>query len=377
MKEKTHLSHRFGKYTSLAVTVLLIIIITFLHYATPTRLPLRHDIYYRMYYIPIILSAFSFGLPGGVITAVVISLLIFPHIIIDWGGLMLKNLNMIFEVLLYNIVGLLTGFLVSSDRRKRRELEKAHGRLERSLKEIELRGERLMQVEESLRAHEKLALMGEMSAIMAHEVRNPLGSIQGAAEILSDRVKNDSEAQKYASILMKEVKRLDDVVTGLIASAKPRERAREPVEVNKLLRDVLYLYSQSARKKGVRIDGRLEDDLPQVLADEDMLRQVFINLFLNAVEAVNTGGLITVHSRKHSQGAAISISDTGRGISDEQKGRLFDLFFTTKEGGTGLGLSISKRIIEDHGGKISVESAVGKGTEVLITLPAWKGTQGT
>jgi signal transduction histidine kinase len=336
-------------------------------------LPIRHEVYYRLYYIPIILSAFSFGMAGGIVSALLISVIIIPHILIDWGGLMLENLNMLIEILLYNVLGLLTGFLVSSDRRKRRELEKSRIRLEESLVELERRGERLMQVEESLRAHEKLALMGEMAAIMAHEVRNPLGSIQGAAEILSDRVGKDKEAEKYASILIDEVRRLDDVVTGLIDSARQNESVKKPVHVNSVLQDVIYLYSQSAGKKGVSVHEQYEDKVPRVLADEDMLRQVFINVFLNAVEAVSGGGEITVSSSKSPLGVIVSVLDTGRGIPEEETEKLFDVFHTTKEGGTGLGLAISKRIIEEHAGTVEIQSTQGVGTEVLIDLPGWKG----
>jgi signal transduction histidine kinase len=364
-----------GRLTSLAISAVLILLITLLHYVTPTALPVRHDIYYRLYYIPIIISAFSFGLRGGVISALVISLLIFPHILYDWGGLLLRNMNMIIEVILYNIVGVLTGFLVSSDRKKRNELERARTRLEESLRELEQRGERLMQVEESLRGHEKLALMGEMSAVMAHEIRNPLGSIQGAAEILSDRVTDDGEGEavKYASILIKEVKRLDDVVTGLIESARPRVRKKEPVGVNGILEDVVYLYSRSVRKQGVKVIEKYKDPLPDVLADEEMLRQVFVNVFLNAVEAVDEGGEIAVSTIFGPGDVTVSVRDDGRGIPDEQMDKLFDLFYTTKKEGTGIGLAVTRRIIEEHGGRINVKSRVGEGTEILIELPVWKG----
>jgi two-component system sensor histidine kinase HydH len=364
-----------GHFTSLSISAVLILLITFLHYITPTALPVRHDIYYRLYYIPIIISAFSFGLRGGVISALVISILIFPHILFDWGGLLFRNMNMIIEVVLYNIVGILTGFLVSSDRKKRRELEHARARLEESLKELELRGERLIEAEKSLRGQEKLALMGEMSAIMAHEIRNPLGSIQGAAEILSDRVTGtgEEEAVKYASILKKEVKRLDDVVTGLIESARPRERVKGPVALNLVLQDVIYLYSRSARKRGVNIVERYAESLPDVLADEGMMRQVFVNVFLNAVEAVGEGGEVAVSTAAGPEGVTVSIRDSGRGIPEEELHRLFDLFYTTKEEGTGLGLAVTRRIIEEHGGRIEIKSKVGEGTEVVIELPVWKG----
>jgi len=220
---------------------------------------------------------------------------------------------MIIEVVLYNIGGILTGFLVSSDMKKRRQLERARTRLEESLTELELRGERLIQVEESLRGQERLALMGEMSAIMAHEIRNPLGSIQGAAEILSDRItgEGEGEAVRYASILTKEVKRLDDVVIGLIESARPKERVKGPVGLNGILEDVICLYSGSARKRGVKIVERYRDSLQDVLADEDMLRQVFVNVFLNAIEAVDDGGEVIVSTDNGPGGVTVLMMEGG------------------------------------------------------------------
>ncbi len=362
-----------GRTASLAVSLALIVLITVLHYTTPTALPLRHEIYYRLYYIPIILIAFSFGLRGGLLAGVGISILIFPHILYDWGGITFRNINMIIEVLLYNVVGLLTGFLVSSERRRRRQLERARKRLEESLEELESRDERLREVEGRLRAQERLALMGEMAAVMAHEVRNPLGSIQGAAEILSDNTGEDGEAKKYAEILVDEVRRLDGVVTNLMESARQQEGPRAPVDVNRVLGDVVYLYSGSAAKKGIRVEERLGEGLPPVLADADLLRQVFINIFLNAVEAAGRDGSVRVSSGADGEHVEVKVSDDGEGIPGEVRDSLFDLFTTTKQGGTGIGLAISKRIIEGHGGRIGIESAEGEGTVVIVSIPAWRG----
>jgi signal transduction histidine kinase len=376
MEDTAHASGRLGRLTSLSLSLILIISITVLHYVTPTALPLRHEIYYRLYYIPIIISAFSLGLAGGIGSALLISVLVFPHILIDWGGLVLKNLSMLTEILLYNIVGILTGVLVSRERRRRAELEKTTQRLEESLRELEEHGEKLMEIEQSLRAHEKLALMGEMAAVMAHEVRNPLGSIQGAAELLSDKAGDDDEAKRYASILTAEVRRIGNVVTDLIASARRESGKKSPVEVNRMLGDMASLYSHSARKKKVRVIERHAVGLPPVLGNEDRLRQVFINIFLNAVEAVNTGGEVTVSTEKVPSGVLVSVKDNGPGISREEREKVFDLFHTTKEGGTGIGLAISRRIVEEHGGKIEIRSEEGKGTEVLITLPPRENGEG-
>jgi signal transduction histidine kinase len=219
--------------------------------------------------------------------------------------------------------------------------------------------------------------MGEMSAVMAHEIRNPLGSIQGAAEILSDTMREDDKesTERYASILIKEVKRLDDVVTGLIDSSRPRVREKEPVNVESILRDLVYLYAVSARTKDIRIVERYGDNLPEVMADEDMLRQVFVNILLNAIEATGSMGEVTVAATVENGNVIVSIEDTGAGIPDDQVEKIFDLFYTTKESGTGLGLAVSRRVIKEHGGRILMKSQVGKGTAVQVQLPPLRGRE--
>jgi signal transduction histidine kinase len=369
MKDTPHTAGKLGKLSSISISLIFIVSITVLHYVTPTALPIRHEIYYRLYYIPIILCAFSLGLAGGIGSSLLISILVFPHILIDWGGLVLRNVSMLTEIVLYNVVGILTGVLVSRERMRRAELEKTTGRLEESLVEIQERGERLMEVEASLRAHEKLALMGEMAAVMAHEVRNPLGSIQGAAEILSDKVGNDPEAKRYTSILTAEVRRLGKVVTDLLVSARRESGEKAPVQVNGILRDMVSLYSQTARKKNIRVGEHYSKELPSVFGSEVRLRQVFINIFLNAVEAVKSEGEIAVSTRKIDSGVLVSVRDNGPGIPIGEREKIFDLFHTTKQGGTGIGLAISRRIVEEHGGKIEIRSGEGNGTEMLITLP--------
>jgi two-component system, sporulation sensor kinase E len=154
-----------------------------------------------------------------------------------------------------------------------------------------------------------------------------------------------------------------------MASARREGGEKAPVQVNTMLRDMVSLYSQTARKKNVRVDEHYAEELPSVFGNEDRLRQVFINIFLNAVEAVGSEGEVTVSTRKIDSGVLVSVRDNGPGIPNEEREKIFDLFHTTKEGGTGIGLAISRRIVEEHGGKIEIRSGEGNGTQMLITLP--------
>lgn len=332
-----------------------ILFVTILHYTTPTSKAVYHEVYNRLYYIPIILGAFFFGFRGGITVSILISLLFVPHIQFDWGGFVASNVNMITEVFLYNIVGAVTGLLVSSERKSREELEE--------------KTNMLLQREDDLRQSERLSLLGEMSAMMAHEIRNPLGSIKGAAEILSDNFEEGEEGYRYAEILTREVDRLNDVIDNFIRAGSARKESPVPVDVTELLADLLFFFERVATRKGIGIDVRHGAGLPRIRANPNQLRQAVMNVILNAFHAMGSGGLLTISTAGSEGGIELTFRDTGIGIPEETMARLFDPFFTTRESGTGLGLTITKRIVEAHGGKIEIESEVGEGTCVRLVFP--------
>jgi signal transduction histidine kinase len=352
----------------LAAVILGILFVTVLHYTTPTSKPLYHEVYNRLYYIPIILGAFYYGLRGGITVSLVVSLLFIPHIMVDWGGLLAGNYNMVAEIFLYIVVGAVTGFLVSSERRYREKLEETGERLKESLSELEEKTDLLVQRENELRQSERLSLLGEISAIMAHEVRNPLGSIKGAAEILSDSFKESDEGYRYTTILEKEVDRLNEVVDNFIRVGSMGREQHVPVAINELIEDLLFFMERFVAQKGVDVRSDLAPGLRSIDGNPNLLRQAFLNLILNAVNAMREGGLLTITTSMADDNIEIRFSDTGEGIPEEAMTRLFEPFFTTRDSGTGLGLSITKRIIEEHGGKIAIESEVGTGTTVKLYL---------
>lgn len=163
-----------------------IIGISGLHYETPLNVPALHDIYQRLYYLPIILAAFWFGLRGGLLSALFVSIVYTPHIVFQWGDHLTMEMEKYLELVLYNVVGGVTGFLSEREQERRLELQQtAHG-LEESNRMLKNQAERIIEFEEQLRTAERLSTIGEMSAVLAHEIRNPLGSIRGTAEILKD-----------------------------------------------------------------------------------------------------------------------------------------------------------------------------------------------
>ncbi|MBM4332941.1 MAG: PAS domain S-box protein [Deltaproteobacteria bacterium] len=226
-------------------------------------------------------------------------------------------------------------------------------------------------LQEKVRRSERLASLGRLAAGVAHEIRNPLSSIRGFAQYFMRRLKGQEEEEGYASIMVKEVDRLNRVISELLDFAKPKEPHRELNFVQNLLDHSLKLLEADLARKKVEVEKEYDTNLPLVLLDRDQISQAFLNLLLNALESIEEGGNIRVSLKKGEDPSSleITVADTGRGIPPEDLKKVFEPFFSTKRKGTGLGLAIVHQIIEAHGGDIIVESQEGRGTTFRITLP--------
>jgi two-component system sensor histidine kinase HydH len=312
-----------------------------------------HAIHGRLCYIPIILAAVWYGVRGGLITALSITLLTLPYArlrgITDHHTLLGEYTEMVF----YVAIGLMTGVLIERQWRERRRSESLQRELARQ---------------------EHLSSLGQMAAGLAHEIRNPLGSIQGAAEILGDRATAGSREGELFDVLRKESRRLGTVVDDFLGFARPRPLALAPVDVAAAIERAASQMELDASARGIGIARSVEAGLPPLVADAGQLHQVLLNLLLNAIAATPDGGRVEVSAaRAQRDGArcvALRVRDTGAGIPADVLPRIFDPFFTTRESGTGLGLSISHGIVRGHGGWIDVESRPGAGTTVSVILPA-------
>jgi signal transduction histidine kinase len=203
---------------------------------------------------------------------------------------------------------------------------------------------------------------------MAHEIRNPLGSIRGTAEILKDGIDPADRRYEFAQILIKEVDRLNRVVQDFLDFSRPASPRRESFDVLEVLRDVLTLTRQPALKNQVRIVFE-EDKIPMLPGDREQLKQAFLNLVLNALQAMPEGGTLSLSAQADDDEIRIRFADTGQGILGDNLNRIFNPFFTTRSEGTGLGLAITHRIIQGHGGRIDVDSRPGEGTVFTLHLP--------
>lgn len=347
--------------------------ISLLHYLTPLRLAMLHDIFQRLYYIPIILSAFWFGFRGGIGCAILVTICYAPHILFQWGGHLAMEMEKYLEVLLYNVVGGITGFLSEQERSRREQLEKTAKGLEESYRQLQSQSELIIRIEEQLRRAERLSALGELSAILAHEIRNPLASIRGTAEILMEDVTSDASRGEFLGILVKESDRLNRVVEDFLRMARPEPIDKKGCDINEELSNMIMLLCAEARASKVNLQ-LIPSALPQFIGDGEKLRQAFMNIILNGIQASPTGGRVTVSTLLNKDSGCIEIrfSDDGPGISPETLGEIFEPFFTTKGSGTGLGLPITKTIIEGHGGTVEVESGPGNGATFKVTLPVAK-----
>jgi two-component system sensor histidine kinase HydH len=218
---------------------------------------------------------------------------------------------------------------------------------------------------------QRLASLGRLAAGIAHEIRNPLSSIKGFATYFRERYKDIPEDQKTAEIMVQEVERLNRVIGQLLEFARPMSIRKKSTSIQSVIQHSLKMIEKDARAKGTNIKMNLSSEIEEVSVDADRMNQVFLNLYLNGIEAMEEGGTLTVELYPDEGGKQIkiSVSDTGAGINKEDLVHIFDPYFTTKQSGTGLGLAIVHKIIESHKGEVKVESEPDKGTTVTINLP--------
>jgi two-component system sensor histidine kinase HydH len=216
---------------------------------------------------------------------------------------------------------------------------------------------------------QRLASLGNLAAGVAHEIRNPLSSIKGFATYFKERYRDNPLDGETADIMLQEVERLNRVITQLLDFARPVTLEKKPTAIRPLISQTLKMIAGQAEAKQIAIQADLPD-CPEVMIDADKIKQVFLNLFLNALEMMTAGGILQVKVRPAEGNAVhITISDSGPGIDEKHLAHIFDPYFTTRPAGTGLGLSIVHKIIEAHDGEIRVESTPGAGATFTIRLP--------
>ncbi len=230
----------------------------------------------------------------------------------------------------------------------------------------------------------KLASLGEIISGIAHEIKNPLAGISCAVQVFNSELSEDDSRKPVITEVLNQVNRLDRIVKDLLSYAKPKPLMFVPSKIHEVLEKTLFFVYPEAKKRHIAIDNQVGKEIPKILMDPDQIQQVFLNITINAIQSMPNGGILTISaSRKNYQEVedkinktiqcdkvlAVKIQDTGKGISSEDLPYIFEPFFTNKTKGTGLGLSISRKIVQEHGGEITVESEVGKGSLFTLYLP--------
>jgi two-component system sensor histidine kinase HydH len=230
----------------------------------------------------------------------------------------------------------------------------------------------IKELQEKVRRAERLASLGRLAAGIAHEIRNPLSSIRGFAKYFQGRLDPKTRDVRYAEAMVDEIDRLNRIIEALLDFARPAEPKLQLHSVADILDHTLQLMQADIDAESVKVVRNIQDGIPDVMVDRDQIIQAILNILLNAVEAMNKGGQITLSVSAESDNLRIDISDTGPGIPEEDMAKVFDPFFTTREKGTGLGLAIVHKIVENHNGEIRMDSIVGKATTFTILLPLVK-----
>jgi two-component system sensor histidine kinase HydH len=321
----------------------LIIAIGFIHLITWQHQYPYYIVYREFYFIPLIMAAFWFGLRGALITSLLIAAFYIAFTLVELTGFIPSKFDTIMEILLLNGMAIVLGILRDRERIARQRSEKA----------------------------ESLAAIGKAISAVAHDMKTPLIAIGGFSRQLLKKLRENDPNREKLNIILQEAQRLENMVKDMLEFARPinLELARE--DVNKLIIDSLPIVQGVAQKKGGKVETQLSPDIPQVDFDAMRMKQVVINLVLNAIEASPETESVIVRTFHEKGNIIIDVIDHGHGIPADQKEDIFTPFFTTKKEGVGLGLAIVKNIVDAHHGSVKFfeNRNPSQGVTFRITLP--------
>jgi len=315
--------------------------------------------------LPVVTAAGTFGVVGTLVFSIVASGAYLSFLLyINWSQVTVEGQD-IAELVARVAFLAMAGNLANTLAEDLRIQSEKHRRTAEQLAEANVH---IQQAEEAVRRSDRLAALGQLSAGLAHELRNPLGTIKGSAEMLSRQLSAENEvAREMAGFISSEVDRTNSLVTRFLQFARPLQVRWEEADLTQTLDRAIAAAEREA--PGIAIYRNYAPEIPPFPFDAELMERVFYNLVLNAAQATVTGGAVTVKTRAAGSAAEIAVIDRGAGIDPKQRNSIFNPFFTTKPDGVGLGLAIVSKIVDEHGGKIAVESEPGKGSIFLVILP--------
>ena len=341
------------------------------HYLTPGHLIFIHDSFRRLSYFPIVIGAILFGVRGGLFMAGVSCLSFIPHLFTFWYQGLETYYSEFSEMFFYLMAGLVIGAISSRESRLRDKYQRLSEQLSVSYKRLHEQAGQLVEAEAELGRAGKLSVLGHLSASLAHEIKNPLASIKGAAEILADEVDRSHPKYEFVEIMKAEISRLNISVEDVLAYCRGQQgKAQdEPGPMGKVIDQILQVLAPKIREKSVDVEVCAERSARAYEVPAAAMTQVVMNLLLNGVEAVAKEGKIRIAMDLRANGLDIRVEDNGPGVDEALYDEVFKSFVTFREGGTGLGLSISQKIVQRLGGLISVDRSDLGGACFFIRLP--------
>jgi signal transduction histidine kinase len=342
--------------------VAVIIGIGAVHYLTPDSMLQVHYLIQRLFYVPVVYAGLYFGWRGGLCGALLAGLAYLPQILATWKLHPSYSINQCAEVALFFVAGIVAGVLADRERKQKKVLQETAEQLSRVYRELQDNFE-------SMKRAERLYALGQLSAGLAHEIRNPLASIEGAAAVLLREPPSEDRRIEFLQIIQKECRRLNRLLTNFLKFAKPREPEFAKIRVEQMLDSVVALAEHASRRNQIVFRKEIAGDLTELECDSEQLTQILLNLTINAIQAMPDGGEIVFSAHRQDGNAVIQVRDQGTGISEENLEKIFDPFFTTKESGTGLGLPVAHQIAVRQGGVLSAMRNADRGMTFSLEIP--------
>jgi signal transduction histidine kinase len=352
---------RTPRVKTAAIAIMIVAVALTTWFTSPRAIAL-HNVLHHLNFLPFMMAGMLFGWRGAVKAMIFGILVEAPIIVRHWARWPIDASDQLLELAIFGSAGIIAGLLADRERVQRLRVESTKRELENVYTE-------LRENVEKMKRTERLSAAGQLAASLAHEIRNPLASISGAAGILKRGNASADNKQECLGILEKESQRLNKLLTNFLDFARPRLPRFQRVDAGALVKSVTVLARHAALRQQVAIIDDLPAHLPMIDCDAEQMKQVLLNVLLNAIQASPVGGRVVVKSFPHAGQLCVEVRDQGPGMSAEQLERMFEPFFTTKESGTGLGLAVAANIVEQHGGLLHAENNPDKGMTFRLELP--------
>ena len=354
-----------------AIALNLALCYPLMYFSQPWPLAINTNYWYVLF-LPIVSAASNFGLLGSALVTVLAAAEYVSLLIYVWSynrqydpGVLFERddqLRLVLEILAFALVSYATHQLAKGKREEATKYQLA-------AEQLAAANASLKEAEQQVRRSERLAALGQLTAGLAHELRNPMGTMKTSAELLARNVEKENDiAREMAGFIREEVDRTNSLITRFLDFARPQHLKMVPADLAAMLDQVIERFERE-KKSDISVYKNYSPDIPPVAFDAELMERVILNLVTNAAQASPPGGVVTVKTRAAGNMAEIAVIDRGSGIDPKNLESIFNPFFTTKPDGVGLGLAICSKIVDEHGGQISVESTPGEGSVFHVFLP--------